>query len=82
MLSAKTAKLLVEQPIKSFMPDYTFLSFSRTFTVGSPICAPKMAHPTETDVDFFHHKYIDAITELFYAHKDEYAEPNAKLIIN
>jgi hypothetical protein len=53
-----------------------------TTVVGAPIHVEKISEPSQEDIDILHRKYVDALLELFYAHRDKYADANAQLIIS
>lgn len=44
-----------------------------TVVVGAPINVELVAKPTQQDIDDLHRKYVDAVEELFYKHRDKYA---------
>jgi len=52
-----------------------------TTVVGAPIPVDKILDPTQSDIDDLHTKYVNALTELFYTHRDKYASPDAELNI-
>lgn len=37
--------------------------------VGEPITIPKVAHPTQQDIDLYHAMYMEALVKLFDKHK-------------
>ena len=49
--------------------------------VGKPLQLPKIAEPSEADVDVWHGKYVQALQALFDEKKGEVGEPDAKLEI-
>jgi hypothetical protein len=51
------------------------------FAVGAPISVDQMESPTQDYVDAVHEKYMNGLSELFYAHRDKYGHPNSELII-
>ena len=56
-------------------------SVSSASTVGAPIPVEKISQPTQEDIDAVHTKYVNALRDLFYAHREEYADANAQLTI-
>jgi len=44
-----------------------------TVVVGAPIEVEKVGKPTQEQIDTTHQKYVDALVELFYDHRDKYA---------
>ncbi|ODM89837.1 2-acylglycerol O-acyltransferase 1 [Orchesella cincta] len=53
-----------------------------TVVVGAPIELEKTAQPTQKEIDDLHQKYVDAVVELFYKHKDKYVlDPNHVITI-
>jgi len=44
--------------------------------VGAPIHLQKIEKPTQEDVDNLHEKYVKALSDLFYAHRNEFADPS------
>lgn len=52
-----------------------------SLSVGAPIPVPKISEPTQADIDDMHTKYVKALLDLFYAHKENYAGPNAQITI-
>ncbi len=42
------------------------------FSVGEPLPVVKKEKPTQEDIDDLHAKYVDALTDLFENHKEEY----------
>jgi len=52
-----------------------------TTVVGSPIPVEKISQPTQEDIDVLHTKYVNALKDLFYAHRAEYADGSAQLTI-
>jgi len=49
--------------------------------VGPPLQLPTLPEPSPADVDEWHGKYLQALTDLFDAHKAEAGKPHAKLEI-
>ncbi|ODN02124.1 2-acylglycerol O-acyltransferase 1 [Orchesella cincta] len=67
-----------------FQYSFGFLPKRRPITVvvGAPLPMKKIPEPTQAEIDELHQNYIDALTELFYAHREKYAEdPNQVLTI-
>ncbi|ODN05324.1 2-acylglycerol O-acyltransferase 1 [Orchesella cincta] len=52
-----------------------------TVVVGAPIHVPKIENPTTKEIDELHSIYIDAITDLYYAHKDKYIPKSTLTIV-
>lgn len=47
--------------------------------VGSPIEIPKISHPTKEQIDEYHKKFVEKLTELFETHKYKYLpDPDSK----
>lgn len=55
--------------------------FSFLFLVGSPIHLDKVENPEQEEIDAIHKKYVDSLLQLFYAHRDKYADSQAELTI-
>lgn len=48
--------------------------------VGKPLQLPKIAHPTEEEVQHYHALYVSTLEQLFETHKKQFAaNPDAKL---
>ena len=43
--------------------------------MGAPIPVDKIESPTKEDVDALHKRYIEALTDLFETHKENYGIP-------
>jgi len=52
-----------------------------TTVVGAPIEVEKIEKPTSEQVDELHGKYIEALTKLFYTHREQYGDATAEIII-
>jgi len=53
-----------------------------TVVVGAPIELEKVAQPTQKEIDDLHQKYVDAVIDLFYKHREKCAlDPNHVLTI-
>lgn len=44
-----------------------------TVVVGTPIDVEKVSQPTQEQIDILHQTYVDALVDLFYAHREKYA---------
>ncbi len=55
-----------------------YISF--IFLVGSPIAVPKNLQPTLEQLNELHGRYVDAVVELFYKHRDKYAAHKSHVI--
>ncbi|KAK6014143.1 diacylglycerol acyltransferase [Ostertagia ostertagi] len=57
-----------------FQNNFGFLPFRTPVdtVVGTPIDVPKIREPTNEEVDRFHRKYCEALTELFEQHKTKF----------
>ncbi|OXA36778.1 2-acylglycerol O-acyltransferase 1 [Folsomia candida] len=51
-----------------------------TTVVGAPIPVKKIAQPTLEELNAMHQRYVDAVVELFYKHRDEYAHDPTHVI--
>eukprot|EP00128_Syssomonas_multiformis_P018906 Colp12_sorted_trinity150504_noHs@33055 len=49
--------------------------------VGAPIDCPKIAEPTQADVDKYHDLYVNALQELYNQHKDIYARERKRSLM-
>ncbi|RWR99809.1 hypothetical protein B4U79_04151, partial [Dinothrombium tinctorium] len=50
--------------------------------VGKPIDVERVENPTDEDVDKLHEVYVKALTDLFYAFREKYAEnPKMEIVI-
>jgi hypothetical protein len=52
-----------------------------TIIVGAPILVKDNREPSQEEIDSVHQKYMDAVTELYYKHRDEYGDSNVELTI-
>jgi hypothetical protein len=52
-----------------------------TTVVGAPIEVEKTPQPTQEQIDTLHSKYVDALTQLFYAHRESAGYGDAELEI-
>ncbi|RWS17774.1 2-acylglycerol O-acyltransferase 2-like protein [Dinothrombium tinctorium] len=64
--------------------NYGFLPYRKPINtiVGKPIDVEKVAKPTEEDINKLHAAYVKALTDLFYAYREKYAEnPQMEIVI-
>ncbi|CAL8082066.1 unnamed protein product [Orchesella dallaii] len=52
-----------------------------TTVVGSPIHLDKVENPTQEEIDVIHKKYVDSLIQLFYTHREKYADATAELTV-
>ncbi|CAL8070142.1 unnamed protein product [Orchesella dallaii] len=66
-----------------FLFDFGPFPYSKPITVvvGSPIPVRKTENPSIEDIDHLHSVYIDAITDLYYAHKQKYVPKSTLTIV-
>lgn len=57
-----------------FQYNFGLLPYRKPITtiVGKPIDVELTPNPTQEQIDALHQTYMDAVQELFYAHKDKY----------